>query len=359
MKILYITPRIIGEGGLVRVIAMKANYFVNYFGYEVHILTQNNNHINPFYSFNDKIKMHTMQLKGNRLLFLKNYIFNVKSVIQKTNPDIIIVCDGLKGFFLPYFLENKIPIVFESHGSIFNSESKPKYSFLLCTIQTRFKRIAAAKFTKFIVLSKESEKEWNVANSVIIPNPIWFKLNELSSLSNNKIIAIARHSYEKGLDRLIEVWKNLEKKYPDWTLHIYGSKNTDLYLNLANKDKLTNIHFHEPTSFIKQKYLESSILLMTSRFEGFPMSLLEAMGFGLPCVAFDCPIGPKAIITNNENGFLIEDGNTSFFSDKVSELIENSDLRNQIGKNAAKEIQKYDLDEIMKKWNDFLKTLIR
>ena len=103
MKILYVTPRIIGEGGLVRVIAMKANYFADVFNYDVHILTQNGNHFHPFYSFSDKIAFHNMNLSGNRIQFLFQYIQSVKQEIKNIKPDIVIVCDGLKGFFLPFF----------------------------------------------------------------------------------------------------------------------------------------------------------------------------------------------------------------------------------------------------------------
>jgi glycosyltransferase involved in cell wall biosynthesis len=329
MKILYLTPKINSEGGLERVVCLKANYLADVFGHEVHLLTQNNLHTNPFYNFSESIQMHSMSLNGNKIIFLKQYIQSVKKVIQNIKPDVVIVCDGLKGFFLPFFLNSKIPFVFESHGSVFNAEKKPS-NIIFYNLQIKFKKYAASKFDKFVVLSQESANEWNVANSVIIPNPNWIKNTENATLTEKKIIVIARHSYEKGIDRLLEIWKIVEQKFPDWSLHIYGSSSNEIYPKLALDMGMKSIHFHPPTKHIEQKYLESSVLLMTSRYEGFPMALLEAMCFGLPCIAYDCPIGPRAIIEDKVNGFLIKDGNVAAFSEKVLELIENKDLRKKI-----------------------------
>lgn len=90
---------------------------------------------------------------------------------------------------------------------------------------------------------------------------------------------------------------------------------------------------------------------MTSRFEGFGMVLIEAMTSGLPCIAYDCPCGPRAIIKNNSNGFLIENGNEKLFTTKINELIEDINLRKTIGVVAQKSMEKYNIDTIMKTWN--------
>jgi glycosyltransferase involved in cell wall biosynthesis len=117
-------------------------------------------------------------------------------------------------------------------------------------------------------------------------------------------------------------------------------------LNIGN-----NATFFDPVKNINDKYSEASIMIMTSRTEGFGMVLVEAMASGLPCVAYDCPCGPRAIILNNENGFLVEDGNIDSFIQKLELLMEDEKLRIQMGINAQKSVKKYNLDAIMLQWN--------
>jgi glycosyltransferase involved in cell wall biosynthesis len=356
MKILYVTPRISGEGGLVRVIASKANYFTATLDYEVHILTQNRNESPLFYDFSDKIIMHNMILKGNSVKFLWDYRKSIKKKIEVINPDIVIICDGLKGYFIPWLIRTKAAVIFETHGSIFLEENKVNANFankLKFEFIYFLKRKAAKNFTKFIVLTEESSKEWNLENMQIIPNPISFKTLEKANLKKKKAIAICRHSYEKGVDRLLLVWQKVIKIHTDWELDIYGESDLNLtYQNMAVDLQISNsINFIEPIHNVREKYNNASVFLMTSRSEGFGLALIEAMACGLPSVAFDCPCGPRAIITNNVDGFLIENDNIDKFSDAVIRLIEDAGLAEKFGTNAIESVKKYDFEEIMGKWN--------
>lgn len=358
MRILYITPRITGEGGLVRVISIKANYLSNILGHEIHILTQYEN--TPlFYEFNKDVYLHNMVLRGAGLKLFYTYKTKLKKKITTIKPDLIIVCDGLKGFFIPWVLALKIPIIFEVHGSIYNRESELKSSLINAIKQkivVVFKKIAARKFAKIILLSQESDKEWNLKNSVIIPNPIWFSTKEISQLKSKRAIAVARHSYEKGIDRLLSIWQKVVLIHPEWILDIYGEWNDNLkYQKMAAALNIdSNVNFHQPVPNIIEKYQEATLCLMTSRFEGFPMVLLEAMNCGLPCIAFDCPCGPGAIIYNNKNGLLIENDNILKFSESVIQLIDDEERIKSMAKNAVLSVQKYNLDNIMKQWNALL-----
>lgn len=355
MKILYITPRITGEGGLVRVISLKTNYLSNNFGHEIHILTQNENH-SLFYKFEKKIGLHNMVLKGKNLQLLLNYRTELKKNISSINPDLIIVCDGLKGFFIPWFFTLKIPILFEVHGSIFNRENEIKNNFfnkIKLNLEIVFKKIASRKFTNIILLSDESAKEWNLKNSKIIPNPIWFNDVVTSNLDAKKAIAVARHSYEKGIDRLLLIWQKVALVHPEWTLDIYGESEGNLsYQKMAQGLNIeSKVNFHEPVANIVEKYQNATLCLMTSRFEGFGMVLLEAMTCGLPCVAFDCPCGPRSLIFHNENGLLIENDNINEFSESVIQLINDKEKIKCLGKKAVLSVQKYNLEDIMEQWN--------
>ncbi|MBF2708388.1 glycosyltransferase family 4 protein [Flavobacterium soyangense] len=362
MKILYIIPFIEGAGGVQRVLSMKTNYLVENFGYEIHILTQNGENKPLFYSFNDKIALHDMVLLGNKISFFLQYVKALKKALHTINPDLIIVCDnGLKGFTIPFILKTNIPIIFECHGSKYIEDKKKLKYFSTTKIKFVFKEFSANKFTKFIVLSSESLKEWSVKNAVVIPNPLWFQASRFADLKSKKVIIVARHSYEKGLDRMLQIWFKVVQKHPDWSLEIYGKSNENQELQkLANTLNISNsVCFFEPINDINGKYLEASIVVMTSRSEGFGMVLIEAMALGLPCVAFDCPCGPRTIIQNNKNGFLIEDGNIDSFVQKMELLIENENLRIQLGKNAQESVKIYDLDIIMQQWVSLFKNLVK
>ncbi len=359
MKILYIIPNINNEGGVARVLSIKANYLEDKFGYEIAILTQNNGNSSTFYEFNKKIEFHDMILKGNIFQFFNSYRKNLNQKIKQINPNIILVCDnGLKAYTIPFISKFKIPIVFECHGSRFVEEYKSRDLF--SNLKYRFKNLVASKFDKFIALSDESLKEWNVKQARIIPNPLWFETNIVSELRNKKAIIVARHSYEKGLDRVVTIWGKIIEKHPDWQLEIYGksSENQEIEKLVRNLNLEKKVPLFEPIKNIQEKYLDASLYLMTSRTEGFGMVLIEAMALGLPCIAYDCPVGPRTIINNNENGFLIENGNEGAFIEKINLLIENENLRIEMGKNAKISSEKYNLDLIMKSWNTLFLEIV-
>lgn len=215
------------------------------------------------------------------------------------------------------------------------------------------KKNGIERYDRFIVETKESILEWKVKDTIAIPNPLWFTTQVLSDLNNKKVIAVGRHTYEKGFDRMLQIWKKVLVKHPDWILDIYGksSENNHLKLLTKNLNISENVVFYEPVHNINDKYLEASFYLMTSRFEGFGMVLIEAMASGLPCIAYDCPCGPRAIIAHNEDGFLIENSNESDYVNAIDTLIENVVLRREMAQKAKLSSKKYHIDEIMLAWD--------
>ena len=215
------------------------------------------------------------------------------------------------------------------------------------------------KSSKAIFLSEESKCEWEINKYEIIPNSSWIKTQELSSCESKKAICIARNSYEKGLDRLFFIWKKVTNKKPDWELLIFSEKEGYFDLdNLILKNDLSkNVRILDFEKNILNSYLQSSIYVMTSRDEGMPMVLIEAMTVGLPIVAFDCPIGPKSLIENNINGFLIKDNDLEEFVSKTIQLIDDEDIRKSFGKNSILLSRKYNADEVLLKWKTFFEQI--
>jgi glycosyltransferase involved in cell wall biosynthesis len=354
MKILYIVPDITDSGGISRVVSLKTNYLVSQLNYEVLILSVNDCFSKPFYDFDSAIKWYNFKNSKKGFLFLKEYISFIKQTITNEKPDIIVVCDAVLWLFIPWFIKTKIPLIFETHFSVFFEKSKIKsiYSKLRSKLVRFLKQKTISKFTCLVTLTKGESVVRQAKKSIVIPNPIPFIVKNKAALINKKAMAVCMNPYVKGLDRLLLVWSRIIQNHPDWTLDIYVQwiYNTD-FIKMAEDLKIsTSVNFFPPTTDIQNSYNQSSVFLMTSRSEGFPMVLLEAMASGVPCISYDCPSGPRAIIKDEENGFLIEDGNVDSFVQKLELLIQDENLRIQMGINAQQSVEKYEIEGIMKKW---------
>lgn len=359
MKLLYITNGINGAGGLERVLSIKASSLAEIHGYEVSILSLNENYKNPFYSFSEKIEMLSVSVSGNVFEYIKSYKKLIQQIVTKVNPDIILVCDdGLKAFFIPRILEKKIPIIYERHVS--KLIELPLKANWIQKFKARLKwglmDFLAKDFTAFVVLTKGNQKEWkHLQNLHVIANPNTFETNLKADLSSKKVICVGKISVQKGQDLLVNIWDKVVNEFPDWELHNYGTLD-ETFLRIENLP--TNMFLHPPVKDIASKYLESSIYVLPSRYEGFGMVLIEAMSFGIPCIAFDCNYGPSDIVTNGEDGILVEAGEIDQFVEQLFLLLKNEELRNQLGIEAKENIKRFSQDEILKSWDQLFKRII-
>ena len=365
MKILYITNGIAGSGGLERVLSIKASYLADKLDYEVHIITLNEQNLLVFFEFSSKIIYHNIVIEGSFINYVYRYTNGINNIVNTINPDIISVCDdGLKAFFLPLIIKKKRPIIYERHVSrnIFLGTDQIGF-FLNIRIKLLFglMNVLGANFNKFIVLTNDNLLEWNLKNLEVIPNPLTFYPDKVSSLQNKSVIAVGKHCYQKSYDRLLASWQIVQESHPDWTLNIYGKIDENFGLSeLAKNLKIENsVNFYPPEKNIQQKYLESSIFVLSSRFEGFGMVIIEAMACGLPTISFDCPCGPKDIIADNIDGFLIENGDIQKFGEKLIILIENDNKRYEFGAHARQNVKRFLPEKIMKKWETLFKELVQ
>lgn len=362
-KLLYITPRIDGSGGLQHVFSIKTNYLQKHYGYDVTIVTTNAKSAQKFFDFST-IHQVSIKLKSSGFLYLLDYVRVVKNQIATLKPDVLIVVDnGWKGFFLPFFLRKmNVKIVFEQHGFRFHEAIEEQLSFIEKNKLSFLNRVANYTMSyvdAMVVLTESSKSEWKVKNIHTIPNPLWIEKQSFNSLENKVVISVGRHEFVKGYDLLLPIWKKVIQKHSDWKLHIFGDCNPELKLKeLAQELNVQHtIVFHEPTLEIEKVYATASIYLMTSRHEGFGMVLLEAMACGLPCVAFDCPTGPAELIQNDFNGYLIQPFDLNAYAEKVIQLIEDSELRRKLGENGQQSSQKYQLSAVMEQWHQLFSGL--
>lgn len=355
MKLLYITNGINVAGGLERVLSVKASYLSEHYKYEIHILVLNNSHLNPFYEFSSNIQFHSISVGGSPLSYFQSYKKGIQETVDKIKPDIISVCDdGLKGFLIPRIIKTPAKLIYERHASVQLNTNSSLFGKAL----RRFMNWNINKFDRFIVLTQSNIKEWKGKNILAIPNPLSFSEEKSSSLNSKKVIAVGSHSYNKGYDLLLKAWIQIENIHPDWELNIYGKPDSnETFLKLSEELNLQSVHFHSPVKNIQEKYLASSIMVLPSRSEGFGMVLIEAMECGLPCVSFDCPSGPGDIIADGEDGFLVENGNINQLAEKLMVLIEDENLRKQMGTKAKQNVQRYSVQSVVKQWDELFKSI--
>ena len=216
------------------------------------------------------------------------------------------------------------------------------------------------RLDKFVVLTEEDSNNWTELNNiVVIPDPLTFSSSSYSSLTEKRVIAVGRYVYQKGFDLLIQSWSIVEKECPDWSLTIIGQGNRLEYESLMDEIHVdrSRCKLMGPTDTIQDEYMKSSLLVMSSRFEGFGMVLVEAMACGLPVISFDCPCGPKDIIQDHIDGILVENGNVEKLAEAIIMMIQHPDVRKEMAIKAIENVHRFKIDKIAEQWKSLFETL--
>ena len=379
MKVVYVFSTLAKTGGTERIITEKANYLAEQFGYDVIIINcyQKNDDINHFI-ISKKIKQVNLGIpyfsqykhKYPKRLWVKWHLnlqikFNVIQQIHNIDPDILI---GISFFRanLVSTIKCRAKKIIECHEvkTFTHSGINQKRSFIsrayLKIWRFFYFRTIERNADAIITLTEGDKMLWKHTKYIdVIPNFSTMIIKSYSSNTAKRVIAGGRLEWEKGFGRLIEAWGIVSSKHPDWQLDIYGEGSMrDTLISLAKFYKLKNLTIHNATSDISQEYATSSICAFSSYFEGFSLVLLEAMKHGVPCVAFDCPFGPRSIINDGYDGFLVENGETKLFAERLCRLIEDEDLRKLFSKASIEKSQTYKVDVIMNRWKTFFEQLL-
>ncbi|MFA6335909.1 MAG: glycosyltransferase family 4 protein [Bacteroidales bacterium] len=378
MRIIYIYPALTTVGGADRVIVDKASYLAEKFGYEVFILTANQSGKPFFFPLSEKVKFIDLGVNFNEQyghsFFVRGFIYLKLLRLYKSKLSYLL--KELKADFTLTTISRDIDFLLSiKDGSKKIAESHVPKQFVrnLHLMQRRnllyriagkiwTKRLekAAAKFDAFVVLTQQDAESWSkIRSCTVIPNPLPFFPERASDCKGKQIISVGRLYEEKGYDKLVKAWSLISNKHKEWKIYIYGVGEMKDFLTglIREKGVSDSLFLMDPVNNIVEKYLESSFYVMSSRFEGFGMVLIEAMACGLPVISFDCPVGPSNIIIDNEDGFLVDEGNIRQFAEKMSFLIENEDIRVKMGQKARENIRRYDQDIIMLKWDELFRSL--
>lgn len=375
MKILYYYQTLARYGGVERVLADKMNYLSVHYGYDIYMITRDQGtHQIPF-PLNEKvhyadlgIRMHTQYAyKGLRRLWEKlklqiKFEHRIKEKIRAIQPDIIIGTDDMPaGALLRYKGSSKL--VIESHTMYYVTSVDGVTNSLKKYL--RYKSLSVYRKANVLVsLTHGDAMDWIQKNRnpkvIVIPNVV--NLNNtghFSTYTQKRVIYAGRFAYLKGIPNMIKIWKLVNQKHPDWTLDFYGEgEEKEKYAPLIDSLNI-NFKVHEPTSDIHKEYCNSSIAILTSISESFALVLPEEMSCGLPVVSFDCPYGPRDIIKDGINGFLIPPNNVELFAEKICLLIENETLREKMGKAGIEYSKRFSAEIVMPQWKNLFENLLR
>lgn len=369
-KIVYCTPALYMAGGVERVLTLKANYFAEHFGYDITIILTEGKDKPLFYPLSDKIKVINLDVNFEELwtcsfikkifVYLKKqriYRKRLTDELIRLHPDFTISLLRREINFINDIKDGskKIGELHVNRANYRNFEAGDSNviknlfaKFWMHSLVSHLK-----KLDRFVVLTEEDRASWTELNNVeVIPDPLAFDISEVSPLTTKRVIAVGRYVYQKGFDLLLQAWAKVEKQHLDWELAVYGMGDRTPYEQLIDQLQIdrSRCHLNGSVPDIKKEYLNSSLFVFSSRFEGFGMVLIEAMACGLPVISFDCPCGPKDIVRHNEDGLLVPSGNIDQLADAIHLLMSDNQRCQQMAAAALVNVRRFQLDEIAARW---------
>lgn len=345
-------------GGTGRVTSIIGNKLCD-IGYDVYALEYSDSSGKRIYDTRFPVQHAYPNVISLRKAILRNhYLSFVKSYLKSNKIDIVFSC-GVQFYPVATFLSKICGI-----KSICWDHTSP-----LRTGDFRFqsssRHIGALTSNCNVVLTKQAldiyNKRYPFKKNVHIYNPIDPQLirNDRYNISSKKIISVGRLSLGKRFDCLIRIAAPILKRHNDWIWDIYGDgpERENLEKLVQQYGLPGHLNLKGQVNDLYRRYGEYSFMVMTSKWEGFPMTLLEGAANLLPLVAFDVPTGPREIIHNGINGYICQDNAEAEMGRRIEELIENPEKRFSMSDGNKEIIQQFDIDAITTKWKQLLSDL--
>jgi len=356
-------------GGPARVINLWGNYFINK-GYKVEAVS--NIDVPLFYEFDKKIKYSVLGIDKFKQKNRLKTLYNIYKFLKGRKNEILIFN---KSLYISYLfilkklalIDKSLELVYFAHGG--SSDFKTMYSnFVNYMISDTFDEIIALhddydsfefkpKTFRRKIINFIFPNQWQKIKKKInyIPNPVTFRSEKKADYDKKVVLAVGRLDRIKGFDLLIKSWKDVSEKYPEWRLKIVGEgeerkKLEKLIHQLSLEGYVELVGAKED---VKSFYLSSSIYVMSSREEGMPMVLVEAMECGLPIVAF-ANVGAKFLVEDKINGLLCEVGDIQSLAKNIIHLIKNRNAREELGSKSKELVQEFYIENLAHKWDRIL-----
>ncbi|MZG54236.1 MAG: glycosyltransferase family 4 protein [Nitrospinae bacterium] len=352
-------------GGAQRVLSIIANHFAEK-GWAITLMTFDDGSQPSFYKLHPSIQCVPLSIsrqQPNALSTLLMYLLRpiiLRSAIRKNKPDVVISFIDLAniltlvatvGLSIPVIISERVNPAFHSIGCFWSVLRKMVYRWAAClVVQTR---------DVLPFFSTAIQKKINV-----IPNPVLLPARNEQNLdkdgSKKILLAMGRLVDQKGFDLLIKAFAKLKSKFPEWQINIWGEGEKKTYLeNLCKELSLQKkVIFKGMNQDNYTVMKQADIFVLSSRYEGFPNVLAEAMACGLPVISFDCPSGPSEMIVDGKNGLLISKINDEELAKGIQRLMMDESLAKQLGKEAKKVTDTFSMKKIMNLWEKVILEII-
>ena len=344
-----------------RALAEKANWLVTH-GYELTILTTDQQGRPDAFPLDPRIRKIDLEIgyedNNGRSLLDKLVRYPVKQLrhrrrlarmLKEIRPEITVSMFCNEVNLLPKIKDGSRKVL-EIHFSRFKRLQYGRKGLwaLADRLRSRSDLKLAGSYDRFVVLTEEDKGYWgDLANIRVIPNPRTFALPEPASLQSHTVLAVGRYTHQKGFDLLLKAWAMIDTD--GWTLRIAGSGDP---MEILPSNVVTGL-----SADILEEYRNAAFLVMSSRYEGLPMVLLEAQAAGLPVVSFACKCGPRDVITDGEDGILVPEGDIEGLAKGMKKLMDDIQLRRKMGSAAFRNSNKYDKEQIMARWEKLFREL--
>ena len=350
MTIVYVIEKMSGIGGMERIFADKINWLCKQSGIELTLLLIWKDAHPIRYAIDERVnivKLEVPYVKGG--LFYPLALYRYNQFIKKTKPDITVL-SWVMGAFLGAYGHHVGKIIYESHLAA----TMMKHRWLINKMQYHVDTVVT-------LTTHDTTNFIKAPRVLVIPNFTLLDPAVTPSYESRHCVALGRFVYQKDYPRMIAIWKKVTESHPDWILDIFGDGEDRPIIEQCIKEaQLGNkVVLHGNTQEVTKAYTSGSIYLMTSRMEGSPLVLIEAMTCGLPIVAFNCPYGPQEVIQHEKTGYLIPYDNDEAYIEALSGLMNNANLRIQMGNVAKTAVSQYSCEAIMQKWMNLFQELLK
>lgn len=355
LKVLILGGNFDNAGGTERVGSMLANG-LSETGYEI-VLASISCGNKPFFSLNEDIKVVSLfKTTGRTLYRAPNIISRIRKLLKEENIDTLVVVETMSVLFtLPAIIGLPVNHICWEHFNFNNDLGKKG---------RRLARQLAARYCDSVVTLTERDKQYwlqgtqHKSQITAISNPCPFPVQEYIKEKNSKVLlAVGRLTHIKGFDMLLEAWIQVSKLMPSWTLKIVGEGIDRQKLSefIEINQLIDSVELVGNTNDVSQYYRQAEIFCLSSRFEGFPMVLLETLAFGLPVVSFDCDTGPAEVLENT-GSVLVPQNDTSKLALSLIELMHDDEKRQIISIKSREKAQTYQPHNIISQWVNLLES---
>lgn len=348
-----------GNGGTERVTCMIADMLVQNIGQPIEILSLCQSHPNLHFNLSDKICLRSLFSKpGHGITRFPIIWHRLHRYLKKNDVNIIIDVDGFLDLYsIPASIGTPAKVISWEH---FNYNTHPGSPY------RRISRPLAGRYAAAIVTLTEQDKRayeeglgrYLKSQVIAIHNPMNSEHSSMYNPDSHIIVSAGRLTYQKGFDLLLQAAHTILPKHSEWQWYILGEgeQRDELEHMVAEYNLADQVHM--PGMVNIDDYLSrASFFVMSSRFEGLPMVLLEAKAYGLPIVSFDCATGPAEIIDDKVNGLLVPPESIDALAEAVEKLINSTELRREYSKHAGEGSEHFSAAHIARQWDNLIQTL--